>query len=361
MTVNQTCRFLSNGYRFEMRGQWSAPDPRGYVECNPCCKWEGPVVSSMASVEDFQKYRNTIGSIDSFKSHHCNLCNYTTGKNIKNMREFSYSFIPEDAEFGDPTFLEIQLDKTCNAACIMCGPHFSSLWQQELRKHGQHVTEAPKIDFLSIILRKIDIQKTRRIHFLGGEPFLSNHDTRALSLIKQPELVKVHYNTNGSIYPSAERQALWKNFKKVIIVLSIDDVDQRFEYIRYPLKWQQVHDNIRRMQDTLPNNVILGICRTANIFNLYYHHEFESWYETVGKSWPTEPTYNLAYGSFCPTSVTEKFYQRLSERYDSNHIVMRTVKDTALNPAKMLAEISAIDQRRNLDWRTVFPEIADCF
>ena len=45
--------------------------------------------------------------------------------------------------------------------------------------------------------------------------------------------ITLAYNTNGSIFPQ-DKIELWEQFKKVEIFVSIDDISERFEYIRFP-------------------------------------------------------------------------------------------------------------------------------
>lgn len=356
MTANSSCRFLSNGYRFELK-------PSNQVFCTPCCKWDngGPAILINSTKQQFTEYRNQIGNINSYSSDYCHQCNYLEDKGFLNtMRDSSFYDIPADAEFGDPSFLEIQVDRTCNGACVVCGPHFSSLWQQELRRVGNPVPDTPKLNFVSRILFLIDIQKTKKINFLGGESFLTDHDTQILHAIKHPEDVVLQYSTNGSIYPSKERQDLWKNFKRVNISFSIDGVGKQFDYIRYPLSWDQVSNNFYRMRESMPLNVHLSIGYTINILNLYYVDEYQAWCQQQGIL-SNQTVYNIAFGSLSPLHTTEKLYNLIKEKYFSDHVSYKAIKDANLNSTDLLNYLSEIDKRRGLDWRLVFPEIAQCF
>ena len=117
------------------------------------------------------------------------------------------------------------------------------------------------------ILSFIDIQQTKKILFLGGEPFLSDVDTRILPLIKNPSVVSLQYTTNGSIYPSQTHINLWSKFQTVLINFSLDGIGDRFDYIRYPLKWNQVEKNMIRMIEQLPGNVRFKSNHTVNCFH----------------------------------------------------------------------------------------------
>lgn len=354
MSPNSTCRFLSNGYRFELKAD-------NKVRCTPCCKWDNAKSIPIDHHPIFHKrYREEIKNADAYTYPGCHICNELEAQGIPaTMRNSSFNDIPEDSESGDATFLEIQLDRTCNGGCIVCGPHFSSYWQQELRTAGIPVMDNTKEDHLGKICKIVDIQKARKINFLGGESFLTDEDTRLLKDIKNPELVTLQYSTNGSVHPSKQRQQLWTNFKRVNISFSIDGVNDRFDYIRYPLKWKKVSDNFLKFQDELPKNVVFSVCHTVNIFNLYYYDEFKNWYDTTGLP-ERRLSYNPAFGLLSPYSVSEKLHERIVEKYGKDHKVTRTINNTELNPTELLEFMDGIDYRRNLNWRDVFPEIGDC-
>jgi organic radical activating enzyme len=267
--------------------------------------------------------------------------------------------VPDDAELGDASYVEIQTDNTCNGGCIICGPWHSSYWQSELKQFSIKPVEDP----IDKILSHIDIQKTRKILFLGGEPFLSNTDLRILPLIKNPELVKLQYTTNGSIYPSQTHIDLWSRFQDVLINFSLDGIHERFNYIRHPLKWQQVEKNIFRMLDELPSNVRFTSNHTINILNLYYHDEFEDWYTKLMSSTRfIKFAFNPCSGILSPTQVPNKLFNLLVDKYGNDSKVVRTVTNNNHNDqSEPLTYLSELDTRRGLDWRQVFPEISHCF
>lgn len=360
--LNSSCRLLSNGYKFQI-------NENNYLQLTPCCAWQGPALHSITA-DNATDYRNFLNTIDTNTNSNCATCQYHEKNNIrKSWRQFSHEIVPESSIPGDATYLELQLDNTCNGGCIICGPWFSTFWQQELYKNVTPIKQTVRDAQIDKILSIIDIQKTRRILFLGGETFLTDIDSKILPLIQNPELVDLQYTINCSIYPSQERIDLWKKFKSVQITLSIDGVGERFNYIRYPLKWYVVTDNVNRMINEMPANVFFIINHVANIFNLYYWDEFESWCQ---KHWATDRqgkeikvgnkmNFNTAAGILNPQSITPALWNLLTNKYPAGDKVLRTVTDTNLDTTELHNYINALDQRRRLDWRAVFPEIADCF
>ena len=348
--TNPTCRLLSNGYKFE--NAW------GPVVLKPCCHF--PDTQALdAPLEQHQEFRHRLNEINSYESNTCRACNHLENNKLrKTYRNYSFDWVPDDALVGDASYLEIQIDKTCNGGCIICGPWWSSYWQNELKQFEIK----PVSDTVDKILSLIDIQTTRKILFLGGEPFLSDTDLRILPLIQQPELVSIQYTTNGSIYPSQRHIDLWSRFRSVVINFSLDGIGDRFDYIRYPLKWNQVEKNVSRMCEEMPDNVKFKSNHTINILNLFYHDEFAEWYKILQQN-PrvVDFTYSPASGVLSPQKVPEKLFKMLVSKYGYNSKVVKTTASATLDQSKMLAYLNELDQRRGLDWRQVFPEISDCF
>ena len=102
----------------------------------------------------------------------------------------------------EPTlqYLDVNIDYTCNLACVTCGPDLSTTWRNELKIKGGMVR--PDIDqFISNKLDNLDLTHLKEIRFWGGEPFLTNtHKTILEFLVKKgiSSQVRLMYNTNGT-------------------------------------------------------------------------------------------------------------------------------------------------------------------
>ena len=49
----------------------------------------------------------------------------------------------------------------------------------------------------------------------------------------------LYYNTNCAQSIPNKIIEMWKHFKHITVNLSVDDVGERNDYIRYPVKWPQ--------------------------------------------------------------------------------------------------------------------------
>ena len=75
---------------------------------------------------------------------------------------------------------------------------------------------------------------------------------------------------------------LWKNFGRVDIAFSIDNVGERFEYERHGASWHTANNIIDSIHShrQLHKNITTQLCFTINIQNVYYLDELLNWAET---------------------------------------------------------------------------------
>jgi hypothetical protein len=111
----------------------------------------------MIPVDDFGSFHNVPKKIDDrnkmlqgeWPSDDCNYCKKVEdiGGYSDRMHQISQQTDinlnpPELANDASavhvtPTMLEVYFKNTCNMSCVYCGPHFSSKWQEENKKHSK--------------------------------------------------------------------------------------------------------------------------------------------------------------------------------------------------------------------------------
>ena len=62
-------------------------------------------------------------------------------------------------------------------------------------------------------------------------------------------------------------------FQWVDIMFSIDGIEDKFEYQRFPAKWDEVNDNIDSFIKYQKENVSYGVCSTMKILNLQHPYQ----------------------------------------------------------------------------------------
>ena len=119
------------------------------------------------------------------------------------------------------------------------------------------------------------------IDFYGGEPFLIKQQENFLNFLVDHNFaskIRLHYNSNGSIYPEHLFEK-WKYFRQVDIAFSIDDIGPRFELERGG-SWNEVEKNLDDFLNNKLPNMVLSIFPTINVQNVYYINELVEWFET---------------------------------------------------------------------------------
>jgi sulfatase maturation enzyme AslB (radical SAM superfamily) len=197
---------------------------------------------------------------------------------LHSFRKSSFDIIPEDSQ--GITALDVNIDFNCNAACVMCGPEFSSLWGKQLNKHSTiyirtDIEYQSKLDYL---LKNIDMSNLKRIKFFGGEPFMTDSHMQVLSAVPNPKNVSIWYTTNASILPDYKVYEMWDKFHLVFFEASVDGTKEQFEYIRWPLKWNTVTKNLVELKKSGPVNLLFRINHTLNPFNIYYYDRLDEWF-----------------------------------------------------------------------------------
>jgi len=178
-----------------------------------------------------------------------------------------HKYVEETKEDGtferfNLVYWDFRLNNVCNFRCRMCGPGYSSSWDQEMRKKFNIEGEYPKID-VDMVHEDIEplYDIVENVYFAGGEPLISDHHYKILNkLIEKGRNKKVDicYNTNFSTlkYKDNDVLHLWKQFPKLNISVSFDGTERRGEIIRKGFDWQKFLDNFKMFRNKFPNKRI---------------------------------------------------------------------------------------------------------
>jgi len=122
------------------------------------------------------------------------------------------------------------------------------------------------------------IPNIRQLYFAGGEPLLIKEHRRLLEEIIDrgyADQISLRYNTNGLLI-NEEIISVWQKFKKVKVGFSLDGMEQRGHYIRYPLDWNTIEQSLKLL-DSAPDNIQTNIAFAAQILNIKHVPDFIKW------------------------------------------------------------------------------------
>lgn len=184
-----------------------------------------------------------------------------------------------------PKLIEVKLTNLCNLRCKTCIPeHSSSIMSQfkpESPRDQKRIIEIKKaydmyLDsrgglFLDSIIRNIEVVEW--LEFYGGEPFMIKDHKKFLQQIVDSGYAKnitLSYTTNGTKYDDAYIN-LFKEFKGVVISLSIDAVGKLNDEIRIGSDWNVVNQNFYNYKALYEAGIITGlnVNTTVSIYNAH--------------------------------------------------------------------------------------------
>jgi organic radical activating enzyme len=166
------------------------------------------------------------------RQNHLNEKNLTPKELLENVNETNVT----------PTILEVYFNNTCNLSCLYCGPHYSSVWENEFKKFGNIKNNDVEISEHKVLeVKNYEIFKKqlwnwmeenskhlRSFHILGGEPFF------------QPEFIECldHFEN----YPNPNCEFL------IVSNLMVDD--KRMDYYIERLKKLVAKRKLKGLQIT---------------------------------------------------------------------------------------------------------------
>jgi len=181
-------------------------------------------------------------------------------------------------EYGSPLDLDIRPGNLCNLKCRMCGPSSSTQIRKEIKENPILIEILGKGDIatsnmlsdennIEFLLRNVD--KGRRIKFLGGEPTIMPEVDRFLDILIEREMfdVPLHFTTNCTNSNTRFIDKISK-FKQLTFNYSVDGVGKVVEYIRDPVKFNSINTNIQTYHNISWYGQISYTLQAYNFFNL---------------------------------------------------------------------------------------------
>ena len=290
-----------------------------------------------------------------------------------------------------PVALDIRFGNLCNAKCIMCEPQYSNLWYEDHVVLNQ--TDKFRVGHKEYSIRKENgvfksdmtdfkwwetdrwwqqfdsIKDTlKEIYVTGGEPFIVPAHGEMLDRLISAGLagnIELWYDTNLSVINTKIISRL-KHFKRVFISVSIEDLDERFELIRFPLKFDRVISNLKQLTKEGIRPTEISTC--LGIYTAYAPLRLIPYFGDLGydkfriRYLRAPKCYDLKY-------LPKEEKLKILSAYDNTNIgdankrlVVGYLNNTLeIYDEQMMIEyvrrMNTLDKLRGTDWKSVFPEV----
>jgi MoaA/NifB/PqqE/SkfB family radical SAM enzyme len=360
--ANDFCRFLSNGYRIKSDGVG--------LTYQPCCWYTKEI--DLLNNPNFDQEKQAVTDISGWVPE-CASCKQieesgaygNRSPRLRSFEEIPNGAIPDNV----PAWMELTIDTTCNAACIMCGPHHSTTWRKQEVKFKIKTKDAlpdlvDPMHWLELIKSKFSLQYVKSVSFLGGEPFESPIPLEFLRLLKLTHGslsdVTVHFQTNGSLKPDDELMQLASECARVKFNLSVDGIGERFEYQRYPLRWERIESTIDHVKSLNLKNLKFVSLATLTPLNVWYFDELENWIKKTFND-PDLITLkpNKSIGKIDLRHTPNRLRHEVYKKFGIDHSVSKLFTRLGImDPKECVEYLDKLDRYRNTNWRETFPEIA---
>ena len=247
-------------------------DHRGAAR--PCCIYKsqiGQVPEQSINEIFYSKTMEQLRSdfLNGIKPNNCSSCWTLEDNGLKSFRKANLDLYTQELYtkwISAPTVhsLDLKPGNVCNFKCRICNPQASSLHAGEQLvkstnpksklKMQQLINDSQWFENSEKFIQEFEelLYNMENLDFYGGEPFLLKNLTDVLRRVvelKQAQHIRLHFNTNGSVFPSHLLDTL-NEFKQVDLAISLDNIGPKFEYERGGV-WTDVEENIKKFREEI--------------------------------------------------------------------------------------------------------------
>jgi len=318
---------------------------------------------------------------------------------------------------NSPYMLEISLGNTCDLKCMYCSHHYSTQWATERIKYGEITQEQYDREFPKAApsfdekfwewFNQIGRYKLHRLGIIGGEPLIMpefyTFVDRLINSVgeisdQRTEKMTFWIVTNLNTPPNYLEKLfnylpkLTETFK-VEILVSMESVGERAEYIRNGTNWDKFMSNLDKLLSRKDLEYDFGFIMSLNALNITSIQSFiqltEQLYETYKRpialkqniisfpSWQSPMILTPDFADYLDTAV-EYMKTNVDKmpvvtdyygRYDQYIIYLAKLANSIRNNTgdytsdrkHFIPWFNTYDERRKLNLLEVFPEYTDFY
>lgn len=324
--------------------------------------------------------------IDGKRPAACQRCWAEEDAGKESLRQRQQQYFPTDYESfiksgkwkHGPKTAVFKTSNVCNLACRSCAGWDTNTYTKEgiyyrdtyntteildgeLKPHNRFIPLLPPkhMDFMQY---KEIAHNLEKIDFFGGEPLLNITQLDLLEYLTEQGLSKnitLFYSTNCTNKPTDRLKRAWSKFKRIELSMSIDGIGDKFEYLRWPGKWNEAEhivNELLSLKNSLDCEVYTMGGLTVSAMNCFDVDEIYQWHkEVIGDVYVNmvnSPAYLAVH--ILPESVKQVLRTHIKHSETLGYL------DIAAGNAEKFSEfvmwMNRQDKYRNQNFSTVFPE-----
>ena len=379
----------------------SAPFSSLMIDTNkgvkPCCNWAGAYWGNLND-NTIEEIRNTEvvkhlqqNMMDGVWNPGCMRCKEREEKAGTSVRQNVYSGVPVNFE-GKLLYLEYNSTNTCNLACVMCSPAWSSHWVEFKKRHnwsewnGDEGKFPPQIilpanmTVASNFINQVDLSEVQTVWLKGGEPFLNKENIllfEHLDKIGVLSNVDIWLTTNGTVY-NDKLLDLMAKAKTVSIILSVDGPGELNRYIRWSMNDHEISNSAniiatsQYILNRLPNIKYYDNTCSVQVLNIFKLEEMRSWWNnnirSIDSRVTMEPGFDhmvLQPESLSVLTLSDNTRFKLADHYERLNFSEKLISflrlpylGNALHN-EMVSYLKSIDETRDRKILELVPELKE--
>lgn len=303
----------------------------------------------------------------------CWQCEKLENAKIKSFRESMIEGLGSKKNLTGPQRIDLLFDRSCNLACRTCSPGASTFWEKHLRDNNLPVAKFNPTDNLTTIknvLTNLDLSNLKQVQFCGGETLLGNTYWNAAEILAElvphaKDELLLGFQTNATQPIPEKYYKTIEKFKLVKFMISIDGIQGRFDYLRWPANWNQVVDNIFTIREKAPGNVMFYVQECTSNLNMFYFNEVGDWvakhFSTNRFGDQTDHSTQLALHDYLDTNVITTEYFDAIKNTKMAQFIQPGWEENPQKIQKFIKETEKFDQIRGQDWKKTFPDVANFY
>jgi organic radical activating enzyme len=335
--------------------------PLGNVR--PCCKFDNKDLDRTFDQDWKTVFADYAQRSKTQWLSECHECEIAEQQNTYSFRNYANDVL-KDQEYGIG-YWDLKINNTCNLACTMCDPTSSSTWMQQVENNPdaewtgyiKHSVSLKRSSWYRNFIDNIKDQlwDTRHIKFTGGEPLMIPQVHQIIDWLVENDIasgVELTIITNGTHEIKSQLAEKLAKFRYVHLMISIDAIGSRFEYIRKNSSWQQVENNVLEFKRIVKENknMTLNANFLPQALNAKYQKQTQEWAYSQGLIWVQDieiqsPSY-MGYASL-PYNLREKYSIQTDTPYQQQQFDM------------LVKQMKIQDQIHGTDFQTECPEFFD--
>ncbi len=267
----------------------------------------------------------------------------------------------------DLKHVDLRWTNSCNQACVYCGPEYSSKWATELNQKVKSKKESRQ-EVKDFVFE--NISGLENVYLAGGEPMLMKENVEFLKLLKEknPDC-NIRVNTNLSTTETGVFELLC-SFKNVQWTVSVESMEDEYNYIRHHGDWQDLVKNLE---------VINKLHHKINFNMLHFILNYKSLHECVDflkakgfhdNSFVAGPLYGPPFLNMLnlPEAMLDQVVKTIIDKLDQspqgylknsyeNLLKYYTTTKWDKNMKKFYYNLGRMDGRRKQNAREIFTEL----